>query len=167
MPADELFRGDGRLRLEVFSDRAARALRAAVDCAKATGWDALRSPHLFMGLLTEADPVVRAWARKAKLPLQKTLRQFREVFTEDHVEKEATLALHREFLSDNVISILRRARLRAAKNRRRQINCIDLLYTILNTPGGVVPVFLRSNGFTPSQLCQLAVEIEDAAEPEG
>ncbi len=153
--ADELFRGDGRIRLDLFSDRAARALRAALDSAIETSWESIRSPHLFIGLLKEPDATLLHWAERAGIKPSKLVVEFQQLFQEP-VREPPALSLHREFLSDNLIKILRRARKRAREHGRDQIASIDLLLGVLTSPNSVVVECLKRSDVPVERLAELA-----------
>src|ERR671936_185543 len=106
---DDIFLPGGRLRLELLSEPALEALREAVRLARETRWDSVRSPHVFMGLLAVPDASVRNWGERLQADLSKLLGQFQELFHQEEGEDEAVLVLNREFLSDNVIHLLREA----------------------------------------------------------
>ena len=61
---DDIFLPGGSLRLERFTSLAVQAFQEAIRLARATKWDSLRSPHIFMGLLAAADSSVRNWAER-------------------------------------------------------------------------------------------------------
>src|SRR5437764_4397725 len=110
---DDIFLPGGRLRLDLLTDTAVKALHEAVRLARETRWDSVRSPHIFMGLLAVPDPCVCNWGQRIGADLAKLLAQFQELFHQEEGESEALLALNREFLSDNVIRLLRDAYQRA------------------------------------------------------
>src|SRR3984893_6686187 len=112
-PVDDIFLPGGRLRLELLSESAAEAIRESLRLARETRWDSVRSPHVFMGLLSAPDASVHNWGERLQADLPKLLGQFQELFHQDEGEDEAVLALNREFLSDNVIRLLREAYTRA------------------------------------------------------
>src|SRR5436305_14640939 len=124
---DDIFLPGGRLRLDCLTDDASRALREALRLARETRWDSVRSPHVFMGLLAVPDASVSNWGERLQADLGKLLGQFQELFHQDEGEEEAILVLNREFLSDNVIRLLREAHGRAADHRRTKITPMDLL----------------------------------------
>ncbi len=95
-----------------------RALRESLRLARETRWDSVRSPHVFMGLLAVPDPSVRNWGDRLQADLSKLLGQFQELFHQEEGEEEAVLILNREFLSDNVIRLLREAHSRAVDHQR-------------------------------------------------
>src|SRR6516225_4707257 len=107
-PSAEIFKPDGGLRFDILNDDAAQVLREAIRLARATGWDRLRSPHLFMGLLAVPDASVREWGRRLGTDPSNLLEQFQELFHRAN-DDDAAVLLNREFLSDNVIRLLREA----------------------------------------------------------
>src|SRR5438552_11722084 len=123
----DIFLPGGRLRQELLTDSATQALREAIRLARETRWDSLRSPHVFMGLLAVPDASVCNWGERLQADLTKLLGQFQELFHQEEGDAEAVLALNREFLSDNVIRLLREAHNRASDHRRAKITPMDLL----------------------------------------
>src|SRR4051812_40445224 len=101
-PVDGLFQPGGHVRQEVLSEPAAHALHESLRFARDTHWDSVRSPHLFMGLLAAPDPGIRNWGERLGADLPRLLDQFRELFHQEEGESGCYIALHREFLSDNV-----------------------------------------------------------------
>src|ERR1700686_4834874 len=104
-PVEDIFQGDGRLRLELFTDSALTAVRQSLDQARATRWDSVRSPHVFMGLLAVPDAGIRDWTWRIEEDPSDMLIRFQELFRQTEGESEPTLILNREFLSDNVIRL--------------------------------------------------------------
>jgi ATP-dependent Clp protease ATP-binding subunit ClpA len=168
--ADDVFHRDGSLRLELMSEAAVEALRESLRQARETGWDNVRSPHVFMGLLAAPDASVRYWGGRLEADLHlegnltTLLGQFQELFCQQEGAGEAVLALHREFLSDNVIRLLRQAHQRAAYHRRSRLTPMDLLISMLTAPNNIVAeCFERSSGVTAAKLTELAVIAEQQA----
>src|SRR5690349_2296536 len=114
---DDIFLPGGRLRIDLLTDAAKSALEEAVRLARETRWDSVRSPHVFMGLLANPDPSVCDWGDRLQADLSKLLSQFQELFHQDDGESDAYLTLNREFLSDNVIRLLRESHNRARDHR--------------------------------------------------
>ena len=138
---------------------AAGALTESLRMARDTHWDSVRSPHVFMGLLAKPDAGVNCWGKRLGADLPKLLDQFRELFHQEEGEKEALLVLNREFLSDNVIRLLREARCRACKHRRKQITQMDLLITLLTASNSIVADCFDQIGVT-AKLTEQAVIAE-------
>src|SRR5437879_1155552 len=116
MPAaivDDIFSPNGHLRLDLMDESAQAAVREAGHLARDTRWDSLRSPHVFMGLLALPDSSVRNWGQRLGADLRELLCNFQELFNQPEGDAEPFLALSREFLSDNVIRLLRDAYRRA------------------------------------------------------
>lgn len=155
---NDIFHPGGRLRLDCLTEEAVRALREALRLAKETRWDSVRSPHVFMGLLAVPDPSVRTWGERLQADLPQLLGQFQELFQQD--EEEALLALNREFLSDNVILLLREAHHRAIDHGRGQITPMDLLISLLTAPNNIVAQCFERIGYTAAKLTEHAVIAE-------
>jgi ATP-dependent Clp protease ATP-binding subunit ClpA len=162
--ADEVFQPDGRLRLDLVTEPAAQALYESLRQAKETRWDSLRSPHVFMGLLAVPDAGIRNWGQRLEEDLDTILGQFQELFRQEQGDQDAILALNREFLSDNVIRLLREARSRAASYHRSRITPMDLLITMLTSPNSIVAECFERIGVTAARLTELAVLAEQQAQ---
>src|SRR5229473_5120895 len=130
---DDVFLPAGPLRLDLFGESAVAALGESLRLARETHWDNLRSPHVFMGLLAVPDAGVRDWGERLPADLPHLLEQFQELFHQEHGERDPLLLLNREFLSDNVIRLLREAHCRARDHARRQISSMDLLICLLTS----------------------------------
>ncbi len=137
-----------------------RALREALAHTRGTNWDSVRTPHLFMGLLASPDSGVFKWAKRLGADIPGLLEQFRELFHQDDAEPVPPLLLNREFLSDNVIRLLRDAHSRAADSGRGTICPMDLLITLFTTPNSIVAECFERVGVTAAKLTELAVLAE-------
>jgi ATP-dependent Clp protease ATP-binding subunit ClpA len=157
---DDIFLPGGRLRLDYFTDEALRALRESLRLARETRWDSVRSPHVFMGLLAVPDSSVRNWGDRLQADLAKLLSQFQELFHQEQGEEEAVLVLNREFLSDNVIHLLRDAYNRAVDHQRSKITPMDLLISLLTASNSIVAQCFERIGVTAAKLTELAVMAE-------
>ncbi len=157
---EDIFLPGGRLRQEGLSGPALMALRESLRLARETNWDSVRSPHLFMGLLAAPDPRVQDWGERLRADLPRLLGQFQELFHQENGEDDSLLLLNREFLSDNVIRVLRDARQRAAEHGRTLITPMDLLITILTASNSIVAECFESIGVTAAKLTELAVMAE-------
>jgi ATP-dependent Clp protease ATP-binding subunit ClpA len=166
MPDDsaiDVFLPGGKLRMDLLSDGAADTLRESLRLARETRWDSLRSPHVFMGLLACPDLSVRNWGERLGADLPKLLDQFQELFHQEEGEREALLVLNREFLSDNVIRLLREAYNRASDYHRSRITPMDLLICLLTAPNSIVAECFERIGVTAAKLTEWAVMAEQAA----
>jgi ATP-dependent Clp protease ATP-binding subunit ClpA len=157
---DDIFLPGGRLRPELLTESALEALRESLRLARETRWDSVRSPHVFMGLLSAPDASVHNWGERLKADLPQLLGQFQELFHQDEGEDEAVLALNREFLSDTVIRLLRDAFNRAADHRRAKITPMDLLISLLTASNSIVADCFERIGLTAAKLTELAVMAE-------
>jgi ATP-dependent Clp protease ATP-binding subunit ClpA len=155
-----VFLPGGGVRVDFLTATTAEALREALRLARETRWDSVRSPHIFMGLLAVPDPGVARWGERLGADLAKLLNQFQELFHQEEGEKGAMLALNREFLSDNVIRLLRDSLRRAVDHRRNQITPMDLLISLLTATNSIVAECFERIGVTAAKLTELAVIAE-------
>src|SRR5438876_7092299 len=135
---DDIFLPGGRLRLDLLTENAVTVVRESMRLARETRWDSVRSPHIFMGLLAVPDAGVRNWGERLGADLTKLLGQFQELFHQEEGEQEAMLVLNREFLSDNVLRLLREAHNRATDHHRSRITPMDLLISLLTATNSIV-----------------------------
>ncbi len=162
-PGDDVFWPGGRLRFELLTPAAAESLRSAIRLARETRWESVRSPHVFMGLLASPDAGLRTWGQQLGADLPKLLDQFQELFHQEEGAAEPTLALNREFLSDNVIRLLRDAYTRATDNDRTQVTPMDILISLLTAQNSIVAECFERIGVTAAKLTELAVIAEHRA----
>jgi ATP-dependent Clp protease ATP-binding subunit ClpA len=162
-PSDDIFQPGGQIYYEHLSEAAAKVLRESLRLARETHWDSLRSPHVFMGLLAVPDSGVRTWGSLLKADLSRLLGQFQELFQQEDGDTEALLLLNREFLSDNVIRLLREAHARAVERGRSLITPMDLLITLLTTSNSIVAQCFERIDVTAAKLTELAVLAEQQA----
>ena len=155
----DIFLVSGRLRPDVVDEPTAHALRESLAHARATNWDSVRTPHLFMGLLAAPDPGVFNWANRLGADLGKMLDQFRDLFYQD-ADPVPALLLNREFLSDNVIRVLRDSHSRARDFGRPLFTQMDLLITLFSHPNSIVAECFKRSGVTAARLTELAVLAE-------
>jgi ATP-dependent Clp protease ATP-binding subunit ClpA len=160
---DDVFHPGGRLRLDLLTDPASRALREAIRLARETRWDSVRSPHIFMGLLAVPDAGVKKWVDQLRTEPGALLDQFQELFHQEEGEEGAVLVLNREFLSDNVLRILRDAYRRASLHQRRSVTPMDLLISLLTASNSIVAECFERIGVTAAKLTELAVIAEQTA----
>jgi ATP-dependent Clp protease ATP-binding subunit ClpA len=159
-PAEDVFWPGGGLRTGLLSPAAEAALREAVRIARETRWDSLRSPHVFMGLLARPDGCVRDWGARLRADLPKLLNQFQELFHQEDGDPQPLLLLHREFLSDNVIRLLREAYVRSLENQRPRVTPMDLLISLLGAHNSIVAECFERIGIPATTLTRLAVMAE-------
>ena len=162
-PRKDIFHPSGQLYPERLNEQTTRVLQEALRLARETRWDSVRSPHIFMGLLAMPDPGVRAWGERLGADLDKLLGQFQELFHQEEGEREALLILNREFLSDNVIRLLREAWHRALEHQRATVTPMDLLITLLTASNSIVAECFERIGVTAAKLTELAVIAEQQA----
>ena len=159
-PINDLFLPGGRIRQECLAKETLDALQEAVRYARETRWDSVRSPHVFMGLLAVPDPSVQNWGQRLRADLAKLLDQFQELFHQDEGEREPTLILNREFLSDNVIRLLRDSFRRACDHNRQRVSPMDVLICLLTASNSIVAECFERIGVTAAKLTEQAVIAE-------
>lgn len=156
---DDIFLLDGRVRPDVTDDATAQALLDSLAHAHSTNWDSVRTPHLFLGLLGTSDASVYAWTNRLGADTGRLQDQFRGLFYQD-AEPVPPLRLNREFLSDNVIRVIRDSYARAQDYGRTSIAPMDLLITIFTTPNSIVAECFERIGVTAARLTEMAVAVE-------
>jgi ATP-dependent Clp protease ATP-binding subunit ClpA len=157
---DDIFLPCGALRTDFLQPDAVRILDDSLQHARDTRWDSVRSPHLFMALLAAPDAGVVDWGDRLGADLPRLLDQFRDLFYQEEGEPEPFLRLNREFLSDNVIRMIREAFNRCAENERDQVTPMDLLISLFTTPNSIVAHCFEKIGVTAAKLTELAVIAE-------
>ena len=157
---EDIFLPGGHLCMDCITEPALKVMREALKLARETRWDSVRSPHIFMGLLACPDPGVRIWGERLGADLNRLLSQFQELFHQEEGECEALLVLNREFLSDNVIRLLREAYARAREHRRCAVTPMDLLISLLTASNSIVAECFERIGVTAAKLTELAVLAE-------
>ena len=160
---DDIFLPGGLLRMDLLTSSAVDALGEAIRLAQETRWDSVRSPHVFMGLLARPDRSVCLWGQRIQADLPWLLSQFQELFHQEEGDIEAFLLLNREFLSDNVIRLLRESRQRACEHSRRQITPMDMLITMLTASKSIVAECFERIDITAAKLTEQAVIAEHAS----
>ena len=156
----DLFRPDGRLDIDLFAAGVPKILDAAMRMAKKTRWDSLRSPHLFMGMLHHPDSTLRRFAREMELDFEQLQQTFEAMFHQPDGPVAPTLALNREFLSDNLLRALRAAQERCADQGRDKITAMDLLLTLLTLADSIIVECLRQLDLPLDELIHAAENIE-------
>jgi ATP-dependent Clp protease ATP-binding subunit ClpA len=156
---EDIFAPCGQLDRERMTEATGKVLSEASRLAKETRWDSVRSPHIFMGLLAVPDPGIRIWGDRLGADLGKLLSQFQELFHQEDGEC-GVIMLNREFMSDNVIRLLREAYARAQMHRRCAITPMDLLITLLTATNSIVAECFERIGVTAAKLTEMAVLAE-------
>jgi ATP-dependent Clp protease ATP-binding subunit ClpA len=164
-PLPDVFLPGGGVREELLTREARQALQETVRLTRETRWDTVRSPHVFMGLLAAPDPGVKGWGDRLRADLPLLLAQFQELFHQEEGENDCPLALNREFLSDNVIRLLRDALRRAHEYQRGTVTPIDLLICLLTASNSIVAECFERIGLTTARLTELALMAEQNAPP--
>lgn len=157
---DDVFEKNGKLSLGLFSSNAQAVLEESIKLGVATHSDHIRTSHLFMGLIAFPDPGIVDWGQSLKADLKQLLMQFQELFHQEKAPEHPKLFLHREFLSDQVIALIREAKDRCLTHARKSIHPMDLLITLLNDSESVVVDCFQRIGITAAKLTEYAVLAE-------
>jgi len=157
---EDVFAPGGTIRESLFREEALAAMNESLAFARRTRWDSVRSPHVFMGLMQINDPCIQFWAERLGADLPRLVEQFEELFLHESGESEPMLRLHREFLSDNVIRLLRDSCSRAVEHQRDAVAPIDLLIGLFTAPHSIVAECFERIGVTAARLTELAVIAE-------
>jgi ATP-dependent Clp protease ATP-binding subunit ClpA len=145
-----LFADDGELALAAFTPDCRSALGTASRLASEMGHEEIRSAHLFLGILTRPGSrlqplIVRSGVQMSVL---------REAFRRSLSGGPAALApcrLHRDYLSKNALSAIRRASARAQQRGGHTVTELDLLTALLQREDLVTRV-LEEHHVEPAQL---------------
>lgn len=157
---DDVFENNGKVNESLFISSGWQALTGAMAEAANTRSDSIRIPHLFMGLLVVDDPAIKAWGVRLNADLNTLRAQFHELFFQPQNPEVSLLRLHREFLSDQVISMLRTACKRARSQARKFITPMDVLVSILVDSDSVVTDCFERVGVTSALLTEQALLAE-------
>lgn len=144
----DIFLHNGQVDPALFTPPAWKSLEDGLLAGQQTHWETIRSPHLFMGLLSAPDRTVREWGYQLGADIPRLLRQFRQLFKQDD-STLAPLRLHREFLSQNAIEVLRAAHGRMRDQGRMKITPADILWAVLANDSCVTACFAESGIAAP------------------
>jgi ATP-dependent Clp protease ATP-binding subunit ClpA len=157
---DDIFLPGGQICTDCITEPTLKVMREAIKLARETRWDSVRSPHIFMGLLACPDSGVHLWGERLGADLNRLLCQFQELFHLDVGVCDSLLVLNREFLSDNVIRLLRDSYARARDHGRTAVTPMDLLISLLTASNSIVAECFERIGVTAAKLTELAVLAE-------
>ncbi|MSR30659.1 MAG: hypothetical protein EXR99_04055 [Gemmataceae bacterium] len=157
---EDVFLPCGNIRLEILTPISQVVFGEAARQAARNGSESIRTSHLFMGLLANPDASLVRWGDRLHADLSRLLAQFQELFTTPKAGVHALPKLHREFLSDQMISVLREAIGRSRDHGREVVSPMDLLVSLLTDSGSVVAECFERIGLTAAKLTELAVLAE-------
>ncbi len=158
-----LFAANGHLFVEPFTPRCWEALQTAREIAREGGWDNLRTPHLFIGLLLRPDCVIARWAEYTGLDLSKLADQLVILFQQESgFPRPSPVPLHREFCSNSFIKVIQEAYLRTGGKSRSKIAPGDIAAVILRDSDSVVHQSLMQAGLSCIDLATLLETAEQA-----
>jgi ATP-dependent Clp protease ATP-binding subunit ClpC len=130
------------------ADYLGRILGASKDLARASGWNAVRTPHLFVAMIGDGGGRLGQWFQASGVPLDEIQRLILSVVPAQPGPLEPGAPVT---LSENAEAVVRRARELAASRGRQQVTEDDLLEAFFAGGGGVVGQVLESLGLTGPQ----------------
>lgn len=154
---ESLLAANGDLNRQSFTDFGLAALEEATLLAYRSYWQDLRSPHIFLGLLTCFGSPLAVRLEQSKIVPPASLANAFLAALSNQSRLDAMLRkpkLHREFLSENALSILRQAAELARQRQARQISEDDLLRAVLEDVNGITVTMLKQVGLEPEQLLE-------------
>ncbi|QVL33371.1 hypothetical protein KIH39_05510 [Telmatocola sphagniphila] len=152
---DSLFAISGHLNRTLFSNDCLKALEEARHAARLGGWDNLRTPHLFIGILLQADQTIKLWAEYSKIDVRNLGEQLRLMFKESDRPRADAPPLHREFCSNGVIKMLQGSLERMRSQNRTIIHSSDIAVMVLSDVESVVYQTLKESGMNCRDLYTL------------
>jgi len=156
----DIFAPNGYLKPEGIEPVALKSIERAVCWAADTRWESVRTPHLFMGVLSVGDRHVIEWCRMIGSDPDSLLLQFASLFTRSKDQQPPLVRMNREFISENAIRCLRLA-FERARRVNRPVRLIDLLVSIFSPAGGIVGGCFAEVGYPPERLAAMAVAAEE------
>ena len=156
----DIFAANGWLRLELFDPIAIKALEKTVRWATDTHWESVRTPHLFMGLLSTTDRRITDWCRMIESTIESLLLQFTTLFKRSPHTHPTLVRPHREFMSENTIRTLRHAHERMKEGGRTRIQVSDIMISLFTPTSSIVAGCFADFGYSPERLAELAVSAE-------
>ena len=157
----DLFAPSGWLNADALESDGYKALQRAASWAADTRWETIRTPHIFMGLLSIGDRRIKAWCRMIGADPDSLLLQFAKLFSRPKSNPPPFGRFHREFVSENAMRSLRTAVARAGRCGRTRIAVADLLVAIFAPRHGIVPVCFADVGLEPEHLAAIAVAADE------
>ena len=160
-PEHDVFAPNGWARAELLEPASQKALDRAVSWAADTRWDSVRTPHLFMGLLSAGDRRVFDWCRMFGADPDSLILQFAALFTRSREAKRPIVRLNREFFSENAIRVLRTAHERMLRYERDTIGVSDLLIALFTPNESIVAGCFADAGLPSERLAAMAAAAEE------
>lgn len=148
----EVLLPDGRLNSDLFEAGCLAAVLISAEMAQRTYWDEIRSPHLFLGVLARPDGILAvALKGKGHDPQSLTDVLYQLVGKPPRSVRSKPL-VHREFVSDNALGVLQRAKGIARSAGRSRIGERDLLQAIIADESNYITQVLRQLKIDPLKV---------------
>jgi ATP-dependent Clp protease ATP-binding subunit ClpA len=161
----ELFHTAGQPLKERFESEAWGAFDRAADSARIGGWESIRTPHLFVGLLRGEDAVIHRWANFVPIDGPQLANEIERLFRCELPGRPGTLPVHREFFSNGLLAVLQQAAHRASQRGCPFIAPSDLLHALLSHRDSIVSETLETAGICPAEWISLLENAEMPAPP--
>ena len=156
---NDIFLPGGRLRLELLTDTAVNAFKESIRLARETRWDSVRSPHVFMGLLSGPTPASATGANACRPISTSSWANSRNCSIRKKVRTRPSGPQPRVSLRQCASSPPRSLQPRG-RSPSRQITPMDLLISLLTSPNSIVAECFERIGVTAAKLTELAVMAE-------
>ncbi len=149
----DLMLPSGDLHLTLFDADARLALNEAALIAYRTYWPDLRSPHVFLGILSRRNSRLAQHLNSLQLfPPNVLSSSLQAGLTQPVNASLRQPKLHREFLSENALLTLRTASGLAKQADRQTISERDILAAILQNDANIITSTLRNAQIDPARL---------------
>lgn len=151
--AKDIVAPDGALDRRLFEVELLGALDEAAALASRTHWADIRSPHIFLGILTRPDSRLAAHLTAGGTVDPTALAAVLiRALTGPPNPALPRPRLHREFLSENALHILRAGKLHAERRGAARSAESDVLRAILGDGANIITASLAQAGLSPQQF---------------
>lgn len=154
----------GELDTSLFHSEALAALEEASLLAYRSYWPDLRSPHIFLGILNRPGSRLAVHMQKTGVSSPEAIATTFLASLTGQYPIDARVRpprLHREFLSENTLAVLREAQQRASAKNHPTVCESDLLEAILQNPSNIITSTFLKAGIQPERL-----QLPDEAPPD-
>ncbi|MEZ6139274.1 MAG: hypothetical protein R3B84_01770 [Zavarzinella sp.] len=153
---NDIFLPNGYCNPDCFSAATWQVLQKAVHAAETHQWEMVRTCHLLMALLQSKDHLATKLLQDNGLQAADVLYRLDQQFPpKDSRVTCERIHLHREYLSQQVLDLLRAARFRQMDMGRTKVSTGDLWWCLLERPGYVTAVLSTQN----TKIQQLKAQI--------
>lgn len=148
-----LFDRTGALELDLFETDLQDALRETALRTFQTNWSDIRSPHLFLGIALRANSRLERHCEQSKyVEGAKLFQLILQSLSQTPKISLRIPKLHREFLSQNALGVLRKAQQLSLNHNRKAVTERDVLEVILSDESNIVTLILKQLELVPEKL---------------